>query len=63
MIERGDVVELRCGGPRMTVESVIEDEIDCVWFDVDDHVQRSSFPSHCLIVLLKLGNRENWESE
>lgn len=31
--ELGDVVTLKSGGQRMTVEEVDGDDISCVWFD------------------------------
>lgn len=29
----GEVVQLKSGGPRMTVKSVNGDDTDCVWFE------------------------------
>ncbi len=38
----GDVVKLQSGGEKMTVESLGDGLVDCVWF-VDKKVQRMSF--------------------
>lgn len=38
----GDVVQLKSGGPRMTVESVDDDWVDCVWFE-KNNAHRQSF--------------------
>jgi uncharacterized protein YodC (DUF2158 family) len=32
-IKKGDVVQLKSGGPPMTVESTGGDSVWCVWFD------------------------------
>jgi uncharacterized protein YodC (DUF2158 family) len=29
----GDVVMVKSGGPKMTVDQVARDEVRCVWFD------------------------------
>ncbi|MBB5722179.1 uncharacterized protein YodC (DUF2158 family) [Loktanella ponticola] len=29
----GDIVQLRSGGPNMTIESCEGDDVRCVWFD------------------------------
>lgn len=33
-LKAGDVVQLKCGGPLMTVEDVGEDSVRCVWFQL-----------------------------
>lgn len=32
-LDGGDCVELKSGGPRMTVKSIIGDSVCCQWFD------------------------------
>lgn len=36
MFQIGDVVQLKSGGPKMTVESMDTDGVKCVWFDKND---------------------------
>jgi uncharacterized protein YodC (DUF2158 family) len=48
----GDVVRLKSGGPRMTVESISKDEMTrgtiwCVWFDKTDR-KSGTFPEDAL---------------
>ena len=38
----GDVVKLKSGGEKMTVESISDDLVDCVWF-IDKKIERMSF--------------------
>ncbi|MGJ0319270.1 DUF2158 domain-containing protein [Aliarcobacter cryaerophilus] len=33
MFNVGDTVQLKSGGPVMTISSVEDDEIECCWFD------------------------------
>lgn len=54
-IKSGDVVELKSGGPRMTVESggpspeeKSEGCVCCIWFANDDSPQRAVFHAECL---------------
>lgn len=43
--ESGEVVRLKSGGPRMTVDVAITDgqSVNCSWFDTDYKLQHSSF--------------------
>ena len=43
----GDVVRLKSGGVRMTVELIDGDAVLCVWFDKND-LKRGGFPSETL---------------
>jgi uncharacterized protein YodC (DUF2158 family) len=46
--EIGDVVQLRSGGPNMTVHGVISDgDIVCQWFEIDV-VHEENFPKEAL---------------
>jgi uncharacterized protein YodC (DUF2158 family) len=38
----GDIVRLKSGGEKMTVESISDDLVDCVWMN-DKKVERHSF--------------------
>ena len=54
-MKAGDKVELRSGGPVMTVESVksLADGtrlIHCVWFDHDHNERRGQYPEAMLVV-------------
>ena len=39
----GDVVVLKSGGPRMTVEYVDGDSVHCTWFDSNKERKRDAF--------------------
>lgn len=41
--EVGDVVQLKSGGPQMTVERIWEEDVECVWFDDKRVIQRATF--------------------
>lgn len=46
----GDTVSLKSGGPLMTVNSMIGgSECECIWFDDEDHLQKSYFPTNALM--------------
>lgn len=41
-IELGDVVQLKSGGPKMTVEKIDEDgKLTCVWFDKNEQYRET----------------------
>lgn len=44
----GDVVQLKSGGPMMTVWGQTTDDdaytVTCVWFNCEDHVESMRFP-------------------
>ena len=41
----GDVVQMKSGGPVMTVVSTDGDQVECHWFDEKNKPQSSSFPA------------------
>jgi uncharacterized protein YodC (DUF2158 family) len=43
----GDVVELKSGGPNMTVESCDDQEVVCIWFSKDE-TKRGVFPNNAV---------------
>lgn len=53
-MKTGDVVELKSGGPAMTVESVDDSGVLCRWFDAKNSVQQGRFSEPML---------EPWESD
>jgi len=38
----GEIVQLKSGGPIMTIETIDDDEVCCVWF-LDGEVKRDCF--------------------
>jgi|TARA_Y100001001_G_scaffold161935_2_gene187395 uncharacterized protein YodC (DUF2158 family) len=44
----GDVVQLKSGGPRMTVEAVSDGTVSCIWFE-QSHQLRDEFPEILLM--------------
>lgn len=43
IIETGDIVQLKSGGPRMTAAEVSTDIVICHWFDHDEHAHLQGF--------------------
>lgn len=46
----GDIVQLKSGGPPMTVTYVDDIRADCAWFDDKLHNLAHSFPLECLLI-------------
>lgn len=46
--EPGDLVQLKSGGPTMTVAKVDNINVYVVWFDKNDEPKLQTFPSHTL---------------
>ena len=47
-LSEGQIVELKPGGPKMTVKSIDGPNAVCMWFS-DEKLSEKSFPSICLI--------------
>jgi len=47
----GDVVTLRSGGHPMTVVSISDEDIDCLWVGDDGNLFRQSIPAIALMVV------------
>ena len=58
----GDVVTLKSGGHSMTVVSVGDEAIDCVWFSYDGELFRQSIPAVALSVI-ELTDSDDEEDE
>ena len=39
-IKVGDVVQLKSGGPLMTVSEIISNKVKCEWFDKNEHKEK-----------------------
>jgi uncharacterized protein YodC (DUF2158 family) len=61
--EPGDVVMLKSGGHTMTVVSVEEEDIDCLWIGDDGQMFRQSIPAVALSVVEGLEIDEPDEDE
>lgn len=49
-IKEGDIVQLKSGGPHMTVQEVDDksNEAFCRWFDSTNTLKDAEFPTHML---------------
>lgn len=55
--EIGNVVQLRSGGPKMTVHSLVSDgDVVCQWFEGND-VHEENFPKEVLKKVVEGGSR------
>jgi uncharacterized protein YodC (DUF2158 family) len=55
--EIGDVVQLRSGGPKMTVHSLVSDgDVVCQWFESNE-VHEENFPKNVLKTVVEGGIR------
>jgi uncharacterized protein YodC (DUF2158 family) len=45
----GDIVQLKSGGPDMTIKKINVDSVLCVWFDKDNVHQKEYFNISSLI--------------
>jgi len=52
-LKQGDVVQLKSGGPAMTVEEVTPEGVHCTWFKGPDQ-QRGTFPAATLVAPVTL---------
>ena len=47
---KGDIVQLKSGGPAMIVTGQTGETVQCLWYgDVTDDVKTGSIPSFCLV--------------
>jgi uncharacterized protein YodC (DUF2158 family) len=47
-LQRGDLVRLRSGGPLMTVETVKDSVVDCIWTDPNGQTDEATFSAEVL---------------
>jgi uncharacterized protein YodC (DUF2158 family) len=61
--EPGDVVALKSGGHSMTVASVTDEDIDCLWVGDDGVLFRQSIPAVALTIIDLVDIDESEEDE
>jgi uncharacterized protein YodC (DUF2158 family) len=54
----GDLVQLKSGGPSMTVIKLVEKEIKCMWFESGVVLRSESFPEAALVSAEPLARSE-----
>lgn len=59
----GDVVTLKSGGHSMTVVSVSDEDIDCLWIGDDGELFRQSIPAVALSVIELTASDDEAEEE
>jgi uncharacterized protein YodC (DUF2158 family) len=47
-LQQGDLVRLRSGGPLMTIETVRDSVVDCIWTDPNGQTNEATFPAKVL---------------
>jgi uncharacterized protein YodC (DUF2158 family) len=53
-VKVGQIVKLRNGGPPMTVNQILwDDMIECMWFDKDDNLHKEKFHQSALLFEMK----------
>jgi uncharacterized protein YodC (DUF2158 family) len=48
--KKGDVVQLKSGGPWMTIEEVDQDDVSCAWF-LNNELKRDEFEAETLEIV------------
>jgi uncharacterized protein YodC (DUF2158 family) len=59
----GDVVTLKSGGHSMTVVSIDDEDIDCLWIGDDGELFRQSIPAVALTIIELTDSDEEDEAE
>jgi uncharacterized protein YodC (DUF2158 family) len=62
-LKAGDVVMLKSGGHPMTIVSVDEEDIDCVWIGDDGQMFRQSIPAVALTVVESMEIEDHEEDD
>lgn len=52
-VKKGDVVQLKSGGPLMTVVDVAPAGVRVVWFDLGQNLRNDTFDVDALLVVVK----------
>jgi uncharacterized protein YodC (DUF2158 family) len=48
--KKGDIVQLKSGGPAMIVVGQLNDMVDCLWYgEIADAVREHRIPAFCLV--------------
>jgi uncharacterized protein YodC (DUF2158 family) len=61
--EPGNVVTLKSGGHSMTVVSVVDEDVDCLWVSDDGELFRQSIPAVALIAVEIFGSADTEHAE
>lgn len=65
IFELGTVVQLKSGGPKMTVSRIKDENIECTWFNKDNQMVSSEFNVMLLYVPEPIMTKpsEQWKSK